>query len=242
MIRTTTGLLNQSDAARFLGIPRQTLKHWAHGYQDGQSLLHVLPYHEQRKATVPFAAMAEAHVLKALRQAGVIPHKIRPVLKELQEQFKTDYVLLAPEFATDGIDILWEFSRTRAGTGLIEARTGRHVIREIVTHYLQYVVRDEAGFPAILHMDQCLPSDVVMDPQKLFGQPYFVGTRTRVAEAAAMLKAGEEPAVIADELRTTVADVRVAARILLAAPPEFYLDENNVTRRVPDSWSSWATV
>jgi hypothetical protein len=30
-----------------------------------------------------------------------------------------------------------------------------------------------------------------------------------------MLKAGEEPAVIADELRITVADVRVAARILL---------------------------
>jgi uncharacterized protein (DUF433 family) len=214
-IRTTTGLLNQSDAARFLGIPRQTFNHWAHGYQDGQSLLHVLPHHEQRRATVPFAAMAEAHVLKALRAAGVVPQKIKPALKRLQQEFGTEYVLLAPELATDGIDVLWDFSRTRAGAGLIEARTGQHVIREIVTDYLQYVIRDEDGFPAILRLDRCLPADVIMDPQKLFGQPYFAGTRTRVAEAAAMLKAGEEPEVIADELGITVSDVRIAARVLL---------------------------
>jgi len=214
-LRTSTGLLNQSDAARFLGVPQQTFNHWARGYQRGKPLLHVLPQQAQRRATVPFAAMAEAHVLKALREAGVKPNKIRPGLKKLQQEFGTDYVLLAPELATDGIDVLWDFSRTRAGQGLIEARTGQHVIREIVTDYLQYVIRDEAGFPAVLRMNRCLPSDVVMDPQKHFGQPYFAGTGTRVAEAAAMMKAEEEPEVIADELGITVADVRIAARVLL---------------------------
>ncbi|WP_327044725.1 DUF433 domain-containing protein [Microbispora sp. NBC_01189] len=214
-LRTSTGLLNQSDAARFLGIPQQTFNHWARGYQRGKPLLHVLPKQEQRQASVPFAAMAEAHVLKALREAGVKPYKIKPALKKLQQEFGTDYVLLAPELATDGIDVLWDYSRTRAGAGLIEGRTMQGVIREIVVDYLQYVIRDEDGFPAILRLDRCLPSDVMMDPQKLFGQPYFAGTRTRVAEAAAMLKAEEEPEVIADELGITIADVRVAARVLL---------------------------
>ena len=214
-LRTSTGLLNQSDAARFLGIPQQTFSQWARGFQQGEPLLHVLPKHGERQASVPFAAMAEAHVLKALREAGVKPHKIRPALRRLQQEFGTEYVLLAPELATDGIDVLWDYSRTRAGAGLIEARTGQGVIREIVTDYLQYVIRDGDGFPVVLRLDRCLPSDVVIDPQKLFGQPYFAGTRTRVAEAAAMMKAEEKPEVIADELGITVADVRIAARVLL---------------------------
>ncbi|GES03729.1 hypothetical protein Acor_57950 [Acrocarpospora corrugata] len=214
-MRTRTGLLNQSDAARFLGIPQQTFNHWARGYGQEQPLLHVLPKPEQRAATVPFAALAEAHVLKALREAGVRPHKIKPALRRLQEAFGTEYVLLAPELATDGIDVLWDFSRTKAGAGLIEARSWQTVIREIVADYLQYVVRDQNGFPAMLRLDRCLPSDVIVDPQKHFGQPYFAGTGTRVAEAAAMLKAGEEPEVIADELGITAADVRIAARVLL---------------------------
>ncbi|MEU0484932.1 DUF433 domain-containing protein [Streptosporangium sp. NPDC006013] len=39
----------------------------------------------------------------------------------------------------------------------------------------------------------------VVDPHRAFGQPIFVETRTRVSEVAAMMKAGEEPEVIADE-------------------------------------------
>lgn len=210
-----TGLLNRSDAARFLGIPRQTFSRWARGYRSGEPLLHVLPTGAQRTATVPFVAMAEAHVLTALRAAGVVPHRIWPALKRLQEEFGTEYALLSPNLVSDGIDVLWDFSRTRAGVGLIEQATDRQAIREIVTDYLQYVILDQDGFPAALRLHRFLPAEVVIDPHMLFGQPYFVGTRTRVADAAAMLKAGEDAAVIADELGIGVRDVRIAARVLL---------------------------
>ncbi|MEU0484928.1 DUF433 domain-containing protein [Streptosporangium sp. NPDC006013] len=125
------------------------------------------------------------------------------------------HLRLVSEPATDSIDVLWDFSRTEAGAGLIEARTGRHVIREIVTGYLDYVVRAEDGFPADLRLRSCLPSNVVVDPHRAFGQPIFAETRTRVSEVAAMMKAGEEPEVIADELGVTLDDVRTATRILL---------------------------
>ncbi|GII78531.1 hypothetical protein Sru01_35130 [Sphaerisporangium rufum] len=214
-VRTRTGLLNQRDAARFLEISHQTFNRWARGYEQGRPLLHVLPAHGRRQATVPFVAMAEAYVLDALKRAGVKPHKIRPALQRLRQEFGHEYVLLAPELATDGIDVLWDFSRTRAGAGLIEARTGQHVIREIVTDYLDYVVRAEDGFPALLRLRSCLPSRVVIDPHRAFGQPIFEGGRTRVAEVAAMMKAGEAPEAIADELGVTLDDVRTATRILL---------------------------
>jgi hypothetical protein len=41
-VRFTAGLLGMNDAARYLGIPRQTFHRWAHGYERGAPLLHVL--------------------------------------------------------------------------------------------------------------------------------------------------------------------------------------------------------
>jgi Putative DNA-binding HTH domain len=40
--RFSPGLLDMSDAARFLGIPRATFHRWARGYPRGGPLLHVL--------------------------------------------------------------------------------------------------------------------------------------------------------------------------------------------------------
>ncbi|MGH3742224.1 MAG: hypothetical protein ACRDT1_12940, partial [Micromonosporaceae bacterium] len=85
-----------------------------------------------QEASVTLIAMAEAWVLWALRDAGVRTRRIRPALQRLQKEFGQEYVLVAPELATDGIDVLWDFSRTEEGAGLIEGSTGQHVIREIV--------------------------------------------------------------------------------------------------------------
>ncbi|MFD2355735.1 hypothetical protein ACFSTC_50395 [Nonomuraea ferruginea] len=156
--------------------PQQTFNHWARGYERGRPLLHVLPQPiEHRMATVPFVAMAEAYVLDALRAAGVKPRKIRPALERLQREFG-QYVLVAPELATDGIDVLWDFSKTSPeGEGLIEGTTGQRVIREIVTDYLQYIVRAEDGYPAMLRLRHWAPSKIVVDPLRSFGQPIFRG-------------------------------------------------------------------
>ena len=71
-------------------------------------------------------------MLEALRQAGVRPARIRPALNRLSSEFGRDYALVAPNLATDGIDVLWDFSRTSEGQGLREGHTGQMVMREIV--------------------------------------------------------------------------------------------------------------
>ena len=103
-----------SDAARFLGIPRQTFHRWARGYQRGAPLLHVLDPAAHREAATTFIALAEAWVLWVLRGAGVRPQRIRPALGRLQSEFGRQYMLVAPELATDGIDVLWDFLARRA--------------------------------------------------------------------------------------------------------------------------------
>lgn len=214
-IRFTAGLLGMSDAARYLGIPRQTFQRWARGYERGAPLLHVLQPERSREARITLIAMAEAWVLSALRAAGVRPQRIRPAISRLQKEFGKEYVLVARELATDGIDVLWDFSRTREGVGLIEGSTGQLVIRQIVEDYLQYLSWADDGFPEFLTLRYCEPSKVIVDPRLAFGQPIFEGARTRVADVAGMLKAGEEPGVVADELGVSTEDVRTAARVVL---------------------------
>jgi uncharacterized protein (DUF433 family) len=208
------GLLDMSDAARFLGIPRSTFRRWARGYEHGGPLLHIAPAGPQQ-AQVTFIAMAEAHVLEALRQAGVRPARIRPALNQLASEFGRDYALVAPNLATDGIDVLWDFSRTSEGQGLMEGHTGQMVMREIVEDYLKYLTWADDGYPRMLEFRYCQPSKVVMDPYRAFGQPIFEGSRARVRDVANMLNAGEDPQVVADEHGVSIDDVRTAARVLL---------------------------
>lgn len=212
--RFTVGILNLADTARYLRVPRQTLHRWARGYERGEPLLHVRP-RDEGAAPVTFIALIEAAVLEALREAGVRPQRIRPALTRLQAEFGTEYVLTARELATDGIDVLWDFSRTSDGEGLIEGRTGQGVMREIVKDYLNYISWDGGAVPTSIQLRACEPSKVVIDPRKGFGQPRFDGGGARVADVAAMLKAGESADGVAEEFGISVADVRTAARVLL---------------------------
>jgi uncharacterized protein (DUF433 family) len=213
-VRFTAGVLDMSDAARFLDISRSTFHRWATGYERGGPLLHVLPA-DRTTARVPFIAVAEAQVLEALRRAGVRPQRIRPALRRLQEEFGREYALVAKNLATDGIDVLWDFSRTSEGQGLMAGATGQLVMREIVEDYLRYIEWADDEYPRALHLRSCQPSKVVIDPYRSFGQPFFEGSRARVQDVAAMLKAGEDPEIVATEHGVSIDDVRTAARVLL---------------------------
>jgi uncharacterized protein (DUF433 family) len=214
-VRLYAGLYDIREAARLIDLPEQTFRRWARGYEHGAPLLHMLDRDARRESSVPFIALAEAWVLDGLRRAGVRPRKIRPGLDELKRQFGAEYVLMAPELATDGVDLLWDFSRTKAGEGLIEARSGQHVIREIVADYLTYLTLGEDNLPESLKLQAAMPSEVVVSPRHMFGQPVFVKSGARMADIANMIKAGENSETVAAEHGVTVEDVRTAARVLL---------------------------
>jgi uncharacterized protein (DUF433 family) len=214
-VRFSRPLMSMSDAARHLGIPQQTFHRWARGYPKGGPMLHVAEPESIRRASVPFIALAEAWVLEGLRQAGVRLQHIRPALEKLQQQFGREYVLVSPALVMDGIDVLWDFSRTEAGAGLIEGRSGQAVIREIVQDYLKYVGLGADGYPKQLGLKPFEPSKVAIDPYRSSGQPVFVGSGVKVSNVAAMLKAGEDPEVVAEEHGIGIDAVRAAARVLL---------------------------
>jgi len=141
--------------------------------------------------------------------------RIRPALNRLAREFGRDFVLASQNLATDGIDVLWDFSRTSEGEGLMEGHAGQLVMREIVEDYLTYVTWADDGYPSMLQLRGCQPSKVVMDPYRAFGQPIFESSRARVRDVANMLAAGEDPQVVADEHGVSIEEVRTAAPVLL---------------------------
>jgi uncharacterized protein (DUF433 family) len=211
--RFSAGLMNLAEAGRYLHIPRQTFHRWARGYERGESLLHVAS--KPGALPVMFVTLAEAHVLDALREAGVRPQRIRPALDKLKDEFGRDYVLAAKELATDGVDVLWDFSRTAAGRELIVGATGQGVIREIVQDHMSYISWGDDGYPLELQLRHWLPSKVMVDVHRSFGQPVFSGSGVRVADVAVMMKAGETAEAVAEEFGIAIGDARTAARILL---------------------------
>ncbi|MFI5495293.1 DUF433 domain-containing protein [Actinoplanes sp. NPDC051859] len=213
-LRFTEGLLNLAQAGRYLRVPQQTFHNWARGYRRGEPLLHVVD-RESTRLPVSFIALAEGHVLEALRDAGMRMQKIRPALVRLQAEFGREYVLTSRELATDGIDVLWDFARSKEGEGLIAGDTGQHVLRDIVQDYMTYISWDDNDIPRQLELRHWLPSKVVVDVRRSFGQPIFAGSGTRVADVAGMMKAGEDAGTVAEEFGLDIADVRTAARILL---------------------------
>jgi uncharacterized protein (DUF433 family)/transposase-like protein len=214
-VRFSQPLMTMADASRHLGIPQQTFHRWARGYERGEPLLHVTETDSIRRASVPFVALAEAWVLAGLRKAGVRPRLIRPALEQLEKEFGREYVLVSPSLGTDGIGVLWDFSKTTAGVDLIEGGTGQAVIREIVQDYVRYIGFAVDDYPNHLELKPFEPAKVVIDPYRASGQPVFAGSGARVANVAAMLKAGESPDIVAQEHGIGIEAVRSAARVLL---------------------------
>ena len=95
------------------------------------------------------------------------------------------------------------------------AGTNQIVFREIVAGYLRYFTWADDGYPRMIRLPAFEPTDVVVDPDRAFGQPILAHSRVRVADLAAMVNAGEDPHDVATEYEVTDDEVWAATRILL---------------------------
>ncbi|MEK8143602.1 hypothetical protein NKH18_20880 [Streptomyces sp. M10(2022)] len=101
--------------------------------------------------SVPFIAVAEAHVLRSLRILGLRMTEIREAAAAVREAFDTPYGLVSKRIATDGVDIFVEH-----GLGdLRRARDGQAPIQEVVAEYLRYLTWEaDDDFPSSLQLRQ----------------------------------------------------------------------------------------
>ncbi|MEV6615429.1 hypothetical protein AB0N31_16525 [Streptomyces sp. NPDC051051] len=127
--RFRDGLLTPAETASYLEIPQPTLATWLKGRAAGAPLVHQVEQVRKGQPSVPFIAVAEAHVLRSLRSLGLRMSEIREAAAAVRDAFDTPYGLVSKRIATDGVDIFIEH-----GWGdLRRARDGQVPIQEVVS-------------------------------------------------------------------------------------------------------------
>ncbi|GAA1811365.1 DUF433 domain-containing protein [Planosporangium flavigriseum] len=205
-------LLTPQETARHLQIPEQTLRSWLRDQAAGHPLVHSVPAERRGWPSVPFVAVIEAYVLRALRNLGLPTTKIRAAATDVRELFGTEYGLATRRIATDGLDI---FVHYLDSDEIARAGDRQMPIRRVIDDYLKYVVWDDDDFPKRLILKQYDPdiAKVVIDPRFAWGAPILQASKTPVEAIVGMWRAGETADVVADEYGLTRDQVEAIVRV-----------------------------
>jgi uncharacterized protein (DUF433 family) len=216
-------LYTLTEAAKYLVVPRATLATWADGYErrpaassvvKGEPIITALAQGRPGYARLPFIGVAEAYVLNAFRRAGVPMQRIRPSVDWLIKNVGP-YALASEDLFTDGAEVLWRFAQ-KSGEGssddlvvrgLIVPRSGQYVFKEIVEHYLKQITFGDDKYAAAIRLPQYGDANVVLDPQRGYGQPVFDRSGVRVSDVLGPLQAGATFEDVADDYGVTKAEL-----------------------------------
>jgi uncharacterized protein (DUF433 family) len=194
--RFSDGLLTTGETASYLQVPHSTLSDWLARRAAGEPLVHQVEPARAGQPSIPFVAVAEAYVLRSLRNMGLRMSQIRESAEAVRKAFDTPYGLVSHRIATDGVDIFVE-----QGLGdLRRARDGQTPIREVVDGYLRYLSWDDGDdFPSSLRLRQYGAVPVVIDPRFGHGLPVVSANRVPVKAVVDLWEAGESVEDIAYE-------------------------------------------
>jgi len=226
--RFSSPLYTVAEAARYLDVPASTLATWAKGYRragkgrpavTGSPVLTTVPS-PRRGPVIPFVGLAEGLVLTAMRRAGVPLQRIRPALARLDEELGLQHALASSRLYTDGAEVLYDYGETgedeeaaRAARELVVVRSDQRVFNEVVEAYLRRLEFADDGYVQLIRLPAYEVAEVVVDPDRGFGQPIFARGGARLEDALALFRAGEPLDVVAEEYGVPRAELEDAVRI-----------------------------
>lgn len=197
------------EAARYLGVPKSTLRSWFAGQSyshlgERRTFKAVIKPSDPQTLGLSFSNLVEAYVLTAIRRKHSIGlPTIRRGLAYLVDRLGAKRPLLEERFATKGAELFVE----RLGEIINLSLPGQIEMKELILAYLERVERDPKGLPIKLYPfmrsqpPREQPRTVMIDPQVSFGRPVLAGTAIPTAVLAEQFKAGDQPADLAREYR-----------------------------------------
>ena len=106
---------------------------------------------------------------------------------------------------------------SRAARELVVVRSGQWVFIEVVDAYLRRLEFADDGYVQLMRLPAYEVAEVVVDPERGFGQPIFARGGARLEDALALFRAGEPLDVVAEEYGVPRAEledvVRIATRV-----------------------------
>jgi uncharacterized protein (DUF433 family) len=222
-----TPLYTVAEASRYLGVSDSTFRAWANGYTrrspgrsnvHGDAIVTTIGGLPKGAVSIPFVGLAEGMVLAGIRKSGVPLQRIRPALDRLRDEFGLEHVLASKQLYTDGAEVLYDFGQHDAADGdavmrLVVVRNGQHMFTEVVEQYLKRIEFATDGYAKVIRLPSYPRAEVVVNPQRGFGQPTFERGGARVEDALGMFWAGESLATVAEEYGVPEEQLEDALRV-----------------------------
>ena len=216
------------DAARYLHLPKRTIRNWAYGYSyatKAHGRQHTPPLIEPESGVAngfSFFNLVELHVLAALRREHHVQmSKVRAAIEYLKKRLGSPRPLIDEEMVTNGTDIFV----SKLGSLINVSQHGQFAMKALFHEYLKRVDRDSRGAAVRLFpftRPQTAPGDpivvlaqprvIAIDPAVAFGRPVIAGSRVPTAEIFERFIAGESPNEISADFGRTVDEVLEAIR------------------------------
>lgn len=204
-----------AEAAHYLSVPNATVRYWATGQGEYESLIDV-PV--SKPTLLSFLNLVELHVLAAVRRKHSVPMpKVRAAIDYLKKNTlrKSDqrHPLISSVLETDGLDLFIQ----RYGELINISKDGQISMREILSAALHRIERDTKGIPIKLYpftRNETVnaPSMVVIDPTLSAGRPVIAGTGLATEIIAERYKAGESIEDLALDYEREEAEIEEAVR------------------------------
>jgi uncharacterized protein (DUF433 family) len=232
--RVAVPLYTAAEAARALAVPAATFATWARGYErrppgrssyKGAPIVTAFPSRGPLYPSIPFIGLVEGMVLAAIRRSGVPLQRIRPALDALAKEIGVTHALASKRLYTDGAEVLFDFAQHgshdeklhQALKDLVVLRSGQRVFTDVVAEYLTRISYDPKDtFATVIRLPEYERAEVLVDPDRSFGQPIFAVGGVRVSDVLDRFWAGEDLAEVADDFGVPTSDmedvVRVASR------------------------------
>ena len=200
-----------SDAARYLRIPRGTLRSWLKSDPAaGKQALIQRP--DPNTPQLSFANLVEAHVLRIIRENHKIKlDRVRIALDYLGKELKNEHPLMQESFKTDGMDL---FVESTIGQLVNASRSGQLAFRHTLRLLLKRVEWNENGiasrFFPFIHSQGDDSKILYLDPRIAFGRPVIAGKGVPTAVIVDLYEAGDEINDLADDYDCTPEQINAA--------------------------------
>jgi uncharacterized protein (DUF433 family) len=187
-------MVSVHEAAQYLSIPASTLGAWRLNRS-----IHSVPAERHGWPTLPFAAVVEAFVLRALRNLKFTRRQILEAAEGIRREYKDDFGLVRPNVGHDGVEIFIE-----VGPDLYRAKDSQQVIRQTVGDFTRWIewTGDDPQRLKLAHF-----GNVILDPRFGWGRPVVEDTKVPIDSILGLWRAGESLSTIAHEFEMKPRDV-----------------------------------
>lgn len=213
-------LYTMGEAANIVGVASDTLRRWAKPYGAGRRFSLITKLESRNHRSVPFVGLAEAVVLKELREHASMQGLRRALGRISSDSDQPSHFLASDRFYTSGADVLYNFSPDPDDFSelVVVNQKPRYqvVFIDIVRRHLERIEPkfDDNGYIKILRLPGYKVADVIVDPRRGGGDPIFARGGCRVRNVLHRFSSGETLEGCSAEFGVPVDHIEDALRVL----------------------------